>query len=646
MHGRGNQRNTAEREFRFHRFINLIPQPCKSDRRDTVATTFLLIMLALLAVDAQAEPAECSDSTLTTQSPVANEESTTSTTDISTSVDGVKISTSTDAESGINNVHHGDGDITINVANSCVETTGAGASGDAASAILATSNSDTDPKTNEGDVTIDVRSSTITTTGRYSKGVVGHHNHEGGIDIDVDDSAIKTTGEYAHGVYGYHQGTNDIDIDVRDSTITTEGRRARPIQGFHIGTGDVNIYVEDTVISTTEGEITGNEGQFAVGIRGYQARASSAGAGTGDVNITLDNVRLTTLAQPLIGYSDGLGDVTIDVRNSIIRSTNRFAYGTYGQHYGTGDTTAGDIDIDIDNTLISTVGDNAYGIYGLQDNSLAVGNVDIDVWNSPITTLGANAHGIFALHEGGHRNDKEGTFNITVHRGTVIHASGTDSSGVKIGCLVLNCRSSTGDTIHDATRVGDDGYRQQTVTVNGRVWGDEAGVYLAGGGKVVIGPSGSVGAASGIAILATGTVPEDTTDPNNVIPAMPPRLRVDLNLEGTQVADALGDNWIVNDGGETTIAVNGTVLHDGARGATGATAPNGAWNVSMRSEGVTVDRTDPDNWVITEPATGVVLDRDFSVEDFREANRPPQPPRSWRWKCLGPRHRQWRSRRW
>ena len=44
----------------------------------------------------------------------------------------------------------------------------------------------------------------------------------------------------------------------------------------------------------------------------------------------------------------------------------------------------------------------------------------------------------------------------------------------------------------------------------------------------------------------------------------------------------------------------------------------------MRAEGVTVtDRTDPANWVITEPAGGVVADRDFSTEDFIETSTQP-----------------------
>ena len=93
-------------------------------------------------------------------------------------------------------------------------------------------------------------------------------------------------------------------------------------------------------------------------------------------------------------------------------------------------------------------------------------------------------------------------------------------------------------------------------------------------------------ADSGIAILATDEVPEDATDPNNVIPAIQPKLRVDLNLGGRQVVEALGDNWIINDGGETTIAVNDTVLHEGATGiVTDAVAHNGAWNVPDERRG-------------------------------------------------------------
>ena len=91
--------------------------------------------------------------------------------------------------------------------------------------------------------------------------------------------------------------------------------------------------------------------------------------------------------------------------------------------------------------------------------------------------------------------------------------------------------------VESDAEVDDEGYRKQTVTVNGRVIGREAGVYLADGGRVVIGPQGSVGAKSGIAILATG----DTPAANPQDPPVKPKLRVDMNLDGRRVAQVIGN---------------------------------------------------------------------------------------------------------
>ena len=182
------------------------------------------------------------------------------------------------------------------------------------------------------------------------------------------------------------------------------------------------------------------------------------------------------------------------------------SHGIYGRHLG-----EGDIHIDVqDSTTITTKGVNSYGIYGYHEDVLgdgtpgSNGDINIDVRDSSITTFGEGSHGILAEHDSG-----MGSIDILVNRGT-IHASGAGASGVKVGSL-----NDDGEVIK-AGGLDEEGYRKQTVTVNGRVIGNAAGVYLAGGGRVVIGPQGSVGAKSGIAILATGTVPEvpeDNTDP-------------------------------------------------------------------------------------------------------------------------------------
>ena len=148
--------------------------------------------------------------------------------------------------------------------------------------------------------------------------------------------------------------------------------------------------------------------------------------------------------------------------------------------------------------------------------------------------------------------------------------------------------------------------------MNGRVFGgtgEGAGVFLAGGGKVIIGSNGSVGAESGVAIRAAG---QDS-----------PKLHLTLNPGGRRIARVLDDDYIVNDGGQTHILFNGVLLHHGDDGNTGDVAPNGAFDVTLKDEGVKVtDRSDPANWVITELADDVTDDRDFSADDFIEVYAP------------------------
>ena len=602
------------------------------------------------AARTQVARAQCSDATLTTQAPITNEAAVDSTTDLNVNADGVKISATGATESGINQVHHGEGDITVNVSNSCVETSGTGNSGDQASGVLAASTSFTDPATNEGDVKIDVRDSTITTTGPRAKGIVGGHTHTGDVDIDVSNTNITTTGERAYGIYGQYNtdtgGIGDVTIDATDVNITTEGNRAGGIWGLYTGPeGDLSIHVRGGSI-TTDGNhneafgirgshngdsgtltITAREG-FTIDTHGNYGRGIwgeriNAGNPDDDIIIKLSDGEITT--RGFWGdaiYADHRGpgmididleDVTIETQNTAVDPTHSFAIsrGILAVHRSTGD-----VDVNVRGGSIRTWGPDSQGIDARNMNADSASEIRVTTLNTPITTWGARSNGIYARHFGSNAERA-----IAIDVGGDIHAIGTGASGVKVGSL-----NNVGEVIN-AGALDEDGTRRQTVTVNGRVMGNEAGVYLAGGGRVFIGPKGSVGAQSGIAILATG----DTPGANPGDPVIKPKLHVDMNLDGRRVAQVIGNDWIMNDQGETTIAVNGTVLHKGATdegaagGVTGLTAPNGAWNVTMREKGVTVDRTDPASWVISAPTTGVVVDRDFSTQDFTETRRP-RPP--------------------
>ena len=312
-----------------------------------------------------------------------------------------------------------------------------------------------------------------------------------------------------------------------------------------------------------------------------------------------------------------VGNVVVKARGQ--NTVTTAGDGAHGLHVARRDAGGvGKVRMDIQDIAITTAGTGAYGING---DHFGIGDLDMDVRNATIVTESTAldstnytlSYGIVAYNYG---TLPASTTPINV--GGNITTTGAGAQGVRVGALF------SGAPVRVAA-IGDDGYRQQTVTVNGSVMGNAVGIFLAGGGRVVIGPRGSIGATSGIAILATG----DTPGADPLDPLLKPKLRVDMNLGGRRVARAIGRNWIINDGGETTIAVNGVVLHEGATGVTGLTARNGAWNVRMREEGVNVtDYTDSDpaNWVVSESAAGVVADRDFSAQDFNERRKPTPPP--------------------
>ena len=76
--------------------------------------------------------------------------------------------------------------------------------------------------TNKGDVTIDVQDSTISTTGAEATGIAGVHTNEGNVSIDVLDSTIGTEGYYASGIYG-KATKGALEIDLTNVNITTDG---------------------------------------------------------------------------------------------------------------------------------------------------------------------------------------------------------------------------------------------------------------------------------------------------------------------------------------------------------------------------------------------------------------------------------------
>ncbi len=562
----------------------------------------------------------------------------TGTGDVDIDVTGVSISTTgsdTAASEGISAKHSGDGDIDINIKGKTTGTT-------------------TTP-------------STITTTTLNSRGVWAQQFNKrdmsnmavptsGDIAITLGDTQINTSGQTGHGVYAQIQSKNKGTLTATlkpDVTITTSGSSA--IGVFLANENDSTKAVDENgdplsydVTLVARGITVNTTGNSGYGLRAVRE------FGDGDVTINLDGSTITTEGDAAFGIhgnhigdtSDGSviinatnGSITTGgsvIENGVTTLKGFFAFGIYADHQyqstaansaGTGDIRVTTRNFKIKTTSTaprSSTNPNtfAYGIYARHRTS---GDIVVDMQQgSSVTTEGRSSHGVVAYNYG-----DAATRSTTITIGGPITVNGVAAQGVRVGVV------SSGAPQRVAA-LDDEGYRLHKVTLNSNIESQGPGIYLSNGGRVVIGPQGSISSGTGIAILATGTVPEvpeDNTDPLNVIPAVPaipPKLRVDLNLSGRRVSQAIGDDWILNDGGETTIAMNGVVLHDGATGATEDTARNGAYNVRMASGSVKVtDRTnaDPTMWVVSDRAEDVIADRDFSAADFSERRRaPPSPP--------------------
>ena len=140
------------------------------------------------------------------------------------------------------------------------------------------------------------------------------------------------------------------------------------------------------------------------------------------------------------------------------------------------------------------------------------------------------------------------------------------SRGIRIGSFDKTTGTATGV----AKAFDDEGYRKQTVTIDGRVSGKSSGVFLSGGGRVIVGREGRIEAASGVAIEAAGHTGTARIEPD---------LHVSFKPEGRSINGAIGNGEIVNRGGQTTITVNGFELADGTA------APNGVWDVQAVANG-------------------------------------------------------------
>ena len=515
------------------------------------------------------------------------------------------IVTAGDEADGVSGTHAGEGELKIDTRNLVIETAGANArgvyglhqgegelaltaeeldivtAGDLANGVFGVHES-------AGDLKLDARNLDITTRGANARGVYGLHQREGELAITAENLDIVTAGGWANGVLGVHESAGDLKLDARNLDIVTTGDIADGLIGWRRGEGELKMDARNLDIATAgasaRGVFGGHQGAGELALTAENLDIATAGAsargvfgihlGAGELALTaedLDIVTAGTDADGVRAQHRGAGDLNLDVRGVSITTTGAGASGIYGDHFAMG----GDVAVRVRDGAVSTAGADAFGVRGFHAGP---GALDVDLRETSVATAGEGSHGVVINRFG------SGSARIAVDGGSV-HAAGTGASGIRIGFL-----HEDGSQVF-ATPIGEDGYRRQSVSVNAPVTGgsgeDAAGVFLAGGGRVAIGPRGRVGAASGVAILASGGAS---------------KLSVEMDLDGRRAGDVVGGT-IHNDGGETTVVVNGVTLHDGATGVTGAEVVNGARDLSLA-------------------ASGTIAGRTFAPEDFIESYAP------------------------
>ena len=200
------------------------------------------------------------------------------------------------------------------------------------------------------------------------------------------------------------------------------------------------------------------------------------------------------------------------------------------------------------------------------------GDVRVDVTGGMIVSEGDGVHARYIL-----TNDRNGAIAVTVADGATVTGG---RNGIYVG---------------SAGAAEEGNFRAQSVTVNGAVTGGSgAGVHMAGGGRLVVGRTGRIGATSGVGVLADG--------PGDLHAAVAGRVEGDVRMAGTGALTlAVPEGGVVtgtvrDPAGLSTVAGSiGRLLYSG--GATVTVAATGALTgveVDGRTEALRAEAGDLD----------------------------------------------------
>lgn len=352
--------------------------------------------------------------------------------------------TGTGANRGIYARQDGQGSVSVSHLGRLIKT-----AGDAAHALYVLTGTVNDAITS-GDVLLQ-SAGAIETAGDGAHGIYADlRNSVGNVDI-TNMGNISTQGSNGQGILAYVRKDADKINIVNQGNITVTGEDSSAIKVSSLGSGDITVShlagktitaTTNTVNSTGRNDAiyvrkdAGSTGNITVLVEGdiTTEGANRTGGvlviqqGSGDVivsgsgNITANASINNGVSEYSNGIAagnqvDGVGNVTVDYYDGIIKTFGDKAYGIYASVVGLG----GDAKIYNRNATIETQGNSAFGMYA-QHTSAVKGTAEIYNVGGSVTTAGDSAYAIVA-------RSNEGKITIG-NQDSAVKTSGQQAHGI------------------------------------------------------------------------------------------------------------------------------------------------------------------------------------------------------------------------
>ncbi|WP_448427601.1 autotransporter outer membrane beta-barrel domain-containing protein [Martelella sp. FOR1707] len=404
---------------------------------------------------------------------------------------------------------------------------------------------------------------TISTTSNNAAAIAGV-NGLGTATVTLSGGQVSTSGTLAQGLL-VQSLTGAANLLMSGGAVSTTGNNAIGLSSLRqVSTGS-----ENSTVTLSGGSVT-TSGSGSNGVQ--SATLGTSNMGTAIINMSGGTVSVLASGYGLSSFTDGLGDVEVNLSGGSVATAGVASYGIYAHVFsltGPGDTT-----ITIDGGSVATTG---AGSHAALTYTRGTGNAIIDMANGDVGASGAGSHGLNAesIYGGFSVSVEDGTVSSGTGAGAAIYTFGPLGGTADIGSAAVIDGSESGlalvDADTDSEGFGLTSGGNITVTSAGMVTGD--GILNLGDDSLTISGGSWAGDLYGDGMTVDAADGDDTF---------------------TYSGGILAGNTYASGGNDMLTASGSAVTGDAALGLgnDSATLSGGSWTGNIYGDGMTADAAD------------------------------------------------------